>query len=350
MDEVAESGEEIVIAKNGDGRSRGRRRTARSPDSKVLVFQHIPIEHPGIFRDFLRDDGVEWRAVELDAGESIPDLGAYDALWVMGGPMDVWEDDRHPWLEAERAAIREAVLERQMPFLGFCLGHQLLAQALGGEVGPAAEPEIGIFDVELTAAGRASPPLRGRAPRRMPACSGTARKCGGRRPAPGPLRRRAPARCRPLGVGGHAFSIQYHVEITRRTVPEWGAVPAYGQALQRALGTDALAGFETAAAAGMADFNRNARRLYDNFMRIVEGARVASGGIAGPARAISPLNSCAIQAGAGVRMGASAGSPLSTSRRMAIARPADVRMRPPPAARRQPRVASRAARRPPDQG
>jgi GMP synthase-like glutamine amidotransferase len=236
-------------------------------DPKVLVFQHIPVEHPGVFRDFLREDGIGWRAVELDAGESIPDLGAYDALWVMGGPMDVWEDDLHPWLEAERAAIREAVLERKMPFLGFCLGHQLLAQALGGAVGPAAEPEIGIREVVLTEEGRTSPIFEG-----VPVTHACLQWHGAEvlQPPPGARILAAAQACavQALGVGSHAFSIQYHVEITDRTVPEWGAVPAYGQALERALGAGALAGFEAEAAAGMADFNRNARRIYDNFMRI----------------------------------------------------------------------------------
>ena len=249
-------------------------------DPKVLVFQHIPVEHPGVFRDFLREDGVEWRAVELDAGESIPDLGGYDALWVMGGPMDVWEDDLHPWLEAERAAIREAVVERKLPFLGFCLGHQLLAQALGGEVGPAAEPEIGIFDVELTEAGRASPLFEG-----VPATHACLQWHGAEvlQPPAGARVLAASPACavQALGVGGHAFGIQYHVEITARTVREWGAVPAYGRALERALGTHALARFEADAAAGMAGFNRNARRIYDNFMRVVERTGAASGEIAG---------------------------------------------------------------------
>ena len=244
-------------------------------DPRILVFQHIPIEHPGVFRDFMREDGVEWRAVELDAGEPIPDLGGHDALWVMGGPMDVWEDDLHPWLEAERAAIREAVLERRMPFFGFCLGHQLLAQALGGEVGPAAEPEIGIFDVELTEAGRASPLFEG-----VPMVHGCLQWHGAEvlEPPPGARVLAASPACavQALGVGDRAFSVQYHVEITERTVPEWGAVPAYGQGLERALGPGALARFEADAAAGMAGFNRNARRLYDNFMRIVRQARVGS--------------------------------------------------------------------------
>ena len=69
---------------------------------KVLVFQHIAIEHPGIFRDFLREDGIAWDTVELDMGAAIPELEDYAALIVMGGPMDVWQEREHPWLIAEK--------------------------------------------------------------------------------------------------------------------------------------------------------------------------------------------------------------------------------------------------------
>ena len=119
----------------------------------ILVLQHASVEHPGVFRSFLREDGHTWDAVELDAGEALPELDGYDALWVMGGPMDVWQEDDHPWLKDEKAFIRKAVEEMGLPFLGLCLGHQLLAEALGGSVGPSDTPEIGVMKVQLTEAG-----------------------------------------------------------------------------------------------------------------------------------------------------------------------------------------------------
>ena len=97
---------------------------------KILVLQHADVEHPGSFHKLLQEDGHSWDAVELDAGEALPPIDGYDALWVMGGPMDVWQKDEHPWLKAEKAFIRDAVKGRGVPFLGLCLGHQLLAEAL----------------------------------------------------------------------------------------------------------------------------------------------------------------------------------------------------------------------------
>ena len=235
---------------------------------RFLVLQHIPVEHPGIFRDFLAADGVSWDAVELDAGETIPALDGYDALWAMGGPMDVWQEAEYPWLVAEKQAIREAVADRGMPYLGLCLGHQLLGEALGGRVGPMAQPEVGILDVELTQAGTRDPLLAG-LPARFKALQWHGAEVA-EAPAGAVVLAHSPA-CgiQAIRVGRHAYGVQYHVELTADTVREWGDVPAYQCALEQTLGSDALPRFDAEAGRHMADFNRSARRLYDNFMGLL---------------------------------------------------------------------------------
>ena len=98
------------------------RATAHQTDNamKILVFQHIESEHPGSFREVMEAQGHSMHAVELDAGEPIPPLEDYDILLVMGGPMDVWEAEKHPWLadgngSDTRLGCGRAALSRPMP-------------------------------------------------------------------------------------------------------------------------------------------------------------------------------------------------------------------------------------------
>ena len=234
--------------------------------SRILVFQHIAAEHPGIFREFLYEDDIEYCPIELDEGESIPDLNEFDALWVMGGPMDVWEEEKYPWLVSEKAAIREAVVERKLPYLGFCLGHQLLADALGGEVGWADNPEIGILDIEMSEQGLASPFLQN-LPNELKSLQWHSVEVKSTPNNAKVLASSNACAIQAMSLEKHALSIQFHIEITSSTVSEWGKIPAYKSALEKKLGNNALKNINAEAKAVIGDMNRYARILYDNWKR-----------------------------------------------------------------------------------
>ncbi|MDE2148640.1 MAG: type 1 glutamine amidotransferase [Gammaproteobacteria bacterium] len=121
---------------------------------RVVCLQHAAHEAPGALSPWLAARGLRPQLVRVYAGEPVPPTERYDWLIVLGGPMNVDDHAGHPWLVGEKVALKRA-LDAGRRLFGICLGAQLLAQALGAAVTRNPEPEVGWFDVELTAAGRA---------------------------------------------------------------------------------------------------------------------------------------------------------------------------------------------------
>jgi GMP synthase-like glutamine amidotransferase len=239
---------------------------------RVLIFQHVPCEHPGQLRTYLKADGAELCIVELDQNGIIPDLDPFDALWVMGGPMDVWEVQKYPWLLPEKEAIRRWVCELQRPFLGVCLGHQLLADVLGGKCELQQSSEIGISEIELTDHGKNDPLFAGMPSRQKVLQWHSVNVIR----APEGARTLAASRhcaIQAMSFGRCAWSIQYHVEAEPDTVENWGAIPEYHRALEVAAGTGALEKLRSDTNSVLPALRETSSLLFRNFRRAVSSVR-----------------------------------------------------------------------------
>ena len=126
----------------------------------LLVVEHEPQCPPGWMGEWLSDAGVALDVRRPYAGDVLPAaLSEHAGLLVLGGSMGAEDDDAHAWLPRTKDLVRAAVRDGT-PVLGICLGHQLAAVALGGEV--AANPrgqQIGVLDVGWTDAARTDPLL-----------------------------------------------------------------------------------------------------------------------------------------------------------------------------------------------
>jgi GMP synthase-like glutamine amidotransferase len=231
---------------------------------RVLVLQHIACEHPGVFSEVMSERGDEVVAVEVDEGEPLPDWRDFDSVLAMGGPMGAGDDADHPWLAGERQLVREAV-EGGRPFLGVCLGVQLLAAALGARVYEAERPEVGLLAVELTEHGRDDPLFAGvELPVTLQWHGDTFDMPNGAvRLARSPM-----AENQAFRVGERAYGIQFHLEVTGEMAAEWGEVPAYRRSLAAALGDERGADFIAEAQRRAGEMHPAARRLFANWLEL----------------------------------------------------------------------------------
>ncbi len=116
---------------------------------RVHYLQHVPFESIGSMENYFKNNNHRLRSTRLFLNEEFPDLGDFDFLIIMGGPMGVYDEDKFPWLAAEKLFIR-SVMESGKTVLGICLGAQLIACSLGAKVYKNKHREIGWFPVYAT--------------------------------------------------------------------------------------------------------------------------------------------------------------------------------------------------------
>jgi GMP synthase-like glutamine amidotransferase len=228
---------------------------------KIYVGEHTEDEGPGLLGEFFQGLGWDLVRLALYRGDELPEnLDSAAGVVILGGPMNVYEEEEYPFLKEEDMFIKK-VLREEIPFLGTCLGAQLLARACGAAVTKSPHREIGWYDVELTEEGRRDSLFRGLGPT-LPVFQWHedtfALPDGAVLLASGKVCRHQAFR-----VGRRAYGLQFHMEVTADMVKAWSGKE--GPAVDAGR-------IEKEGAALRARFEDQARLMFDNFRRAMESA------------------------------------------------------------------------------
>lgn len=192
----------------------------------ILLIQNCSIEGFGLYETTLRRTASKVEVIHPYRGDPFPNVRELDAVVVGGTPVSAYHLERHAFLQKEFDFLK-AVLAKDIPCLGICFGAQLLSLALGGTVSRNPQIEIGVYEVELTDAGKTNRSLRG-FPARFPVFQWHGDTFS------------IPPNAQLLAVGhtcrnqmfraGNAIGVQFHLEIGSKEANSWCS--AYAEELQ----------------------------------------------------------------------------------------------------------------------
>ena len=224
------------------------------------------MEGPGTLGSFLEKNGCRIETVELEAGDRLPEnAGDCRLVIILGGPMNVYEENKYPFLRDELSFI-ESCVKSGTKVLGLCLGGQLIARALGAKVTENTVKEIGWFDIGLTDAGKSSPLFAG-----LPEKLKVFQWHGDRFDIPeGGIHLARSGLCENQAFlyENTALALQFHVEIEGADdVGEW--CREYREELERENGKNALAEIIASTQKEMPALAPLANRFYKNILHWV---------------------------------------------------------------------------------
>jgi len=232
--------------------------------NRVLALQFTWDDPPGYLGEIMQEHGILYEVIKVDEAP-VPDPTEYDALIVMGGPQHVGVDDKYPYLAGVEEAIRKAV-ERDIPYLGICLGGQLLAHALGAAVKRHSMVSIGFYEVQLTQEGKADPLFQG-----LPGYQQVILWHEDMFDLPTgavQLATNVHTENQAFRYRRYAYGMQYHIELTPTMLDVWLHHPEYRQEMIKMRGAEAAAKFENDRPRLYTLYRNHARIMFENFLRI----------------------------------------------------------------------------------
>ncbi|MEH1901235.1 MAG: type 1 glutamine amidotransferase [Nostoc sp.] len=116
---------------------------------RIHYLQHVPFEGLASIEQWLTKKDHILSATKFYNGDTLPSVDDLDWVIVMGGPMNIYEDDKYPWLTWEKHFIKEAINKNKI-VIGICLGSQIIADVLGSKVYKGQEKEIGWYPIKVT--------------------------------------------------------------------------------------------------------------------------------------------------------------------------------------------------------
>ncbi len=233
---------------------------------RVLALQHVWENPKGYIGELLHEYGIEYEVVNVES-EALPDPSEYAAVIAFGGSQHVYGDDQEPYFTHERALIR-TIVERDIPFLGICLGCQLLADVVGGEVRKHTMTEIGFFDVELTEAGKKDSLYTG-----LPGYQKIYHwheDTFTLPPGATLLATNENAENQAFRYGRRAYGVQYHIELDPETLHMWLHYPEFKQSIIETIGEEAYSIIIAEEPLHYPIYRRHTRIVFENFLRISE--------------------------------------------------------------------------------
>lgn len=123
---------------------------------RLHYVQHVPFENPGSILLWAKRNDYTVTSTHLYKNDSFPRQQEFDWLVIMGGPMNIYDEDIYPWLADEKIFIRESIAADKV-VIGLCLGGQLIADVIGGKVTRNPYREIGWHPIRLSREARSSP-------------------------------------------------------------------------------------------------------------------------------------------------------------------------------------------------